>query len=320
MALLTELYSTTRANRDMPMADNVTNHNALLAFLEDKGHVKNANGGRDLTEPLLYGEYTNAKWYDGYETFTVDTSEEAVTAAVYDWKQLGGFAFISGREEHENVGKHAAVDLVTAKDEALIATLRNKAALALYNDGVTDPKAWGGLQYLVADDPTAVLEVAGIDQNAEAWWRNQTNGGIVWATAADVAAGIQSEMNDQYLATIRGQDTVDLIMADLIHYKGYWESLQANQRLIKVEKGEAGFHALEFMMAPVIYDSACPARHMYFLNTDFLRMRKAPRRWFSDEDPQPIQSADYTLFPNWTMSNLTCNNRARQGVLFSTAV
>ncbi len=318
MAVLTELYSTTRANRDMPLADNITNHNAYLAFMEDKGGIKNADGGRDLTEPLLYGELSNAKWYDGYETFTVDTSEEVTTAAVFPWKQLGGFSFISGKEEHMNTGKHAAVDLVTAKDEGLIATLKNKAAIALYSDGVTDAKAWNGLQYLVADDPTAVLEVGGIDQNAELWWRNQTNGGATWADAAAVAAAIQSAMNDMYLATIRGQDQTDLILADLVHYKGYWESLQANQRLIKVQKGEAGFHALEFMMAPVIYDSACPERHMYFLNTDFLRMRKAPGRWFTDEAPQVIQSADYTLFPNWTMSNLTCNNRARQGVIFST--
>jgi hypothetical protein len=320
MALLTELYSTTRANRDRPMADNVTNHNAYLAFLEDRGHVKNANGGRDLTEPLLYGEYSNAKWYDGYETFTVDTSEEVVTAAVYDWKQLGGFTFISGKEEHMNVGKHAAVDLVTAKDEGLIATLKNKAAIALYSDGVTDPKAWGGLQYLVADDPTAAGTPGGIDQATEAWWRNQTSGDTGFNTAADWAAGIQSAMNDMYLATIRGTDETDLILADLVTYKAYWESLQANQRLIKVEKGEAGFHALEFMMAPVIYDSAAPSMHMYFLNTQYLLMRKAPGRWFTDEAPQPIQSADYTLFPNWTMSNLTCNNRARQGVIFSDGV
>jgi hypothetical protein len=311
MALLTELYSTTRANREMPLADNVTNHNAFLYILESKGHIKNANGGRDLTEPLLYGEYSNAKWYDGYETFTVDTSEEVVTAAVFDWKQLGGFAFISGKEEHMNVGKHAAVDLVTAKDEGLMATLRNKAAIALYSDGVTDPKAWGGLQYLVADAPATGV-VGGIDRATDAWWRNQTSGDVTID-----AANIQTEMNDMYLATIRGQDTIDLILADLVAYKAYWESLQAIQRIMNVEMGEAGFHALEFMKAPVIYDSACPANHMYFLNTDFLRMRKAPGRWFTDEDPQPIQSADYTLFPNWTMSNLTMNNAARQGVIWS---
>ena len=64
IALLTELYSTTRTNRDMSLADNVTNHNAFLRQLDIMGKVKNANGGRDLTEPLLYGEYTNAKWYD----------------------------------------------------------------------------------------------------------------------------------------------------------------------------------------------------------------------------------------------------------------
>jgi hypothetical protein len=319
MALLTEMYSTTRTNRDMPLADNVTNHNAFLRTMDEKGMIKNANGGRDLTEPLLYGEYSNAKWYDGYETFTVDTSEEVVTAAVYDWKQLGGFTFISGKEEHQNTGKHAAVDLVTAKDEGLIATLRNKAAIALYNDGVTDPKAWGGLQYLVQDVPSGVGTVAGIDQVAEAWWRNQTSGDLTIPTVGGWAAIIQSAMNAMYLATIRGTDKVDLILADLNTFTGYWESLQANQRLISVAMGEAGFHALEFMGSPCVYDTACPADHMYFINSDFLRMRKAPGRWFSDEAPQVIQSADYTLFPNWTMSNLTCNNRARQGVIFGTA-
>jgi hypothetical protein len=297
----------------MPLADNVTNHNAFLRTLEDKGKIKNANGGRDLTEPLLYGEYSNAKWYDGYETFTVDTSEEVVTAAVYEWKQLGGFAFISGREEHQNMGKQAAVDLISAKDDGLVATLRNKAAVALYSDGVTDAKAWGGLQQLVADDPTAAGTPGGIDQAAEAWWRNQTSGDLATLDATT----IQSEMNTMYLKTIRGTDTVDLILGDLNTYQFYWNSLQANQRFTNEKMAAAGFESLKFMGATVVYDSACPANHMYFLNCDFLRMRKAPGRWFSDEAPQVIQSADYTLFPNWTMGNLTCNNRARQGVIFT---
>lgn len=315
MALLTEMYSTTRTNRDMPLADNVTAHNAFLRAMEDKGNIKNAAGGRDLTEPLVYGEYSNAKWYDGYETFTVATDEEVVTAAVADWKQLGGFTFISGKEENQNSGKHAAVDLVTAKDEALIATLKNKAAVSLYSDGVTAAKEWGGLQYLIADDPTATVDVLGIDQDANAWWRNQTSGDVGAAIDAD---NIQSLMNAMYLNTIRGTDSVDLIMADLVTFQAYWNSLQAIQRITSPTKGSAGYMTLEFMGAPVIYDTACPANHMYFINTDYLRMRKAPRRWFTDEAAQPIQSADYTLFPNWTMSNLTCNNRSLQGVIFST--
>jgi hypothetical protein len=314
MPLLTELYSTTRANRDRPLADNVTNHNAFLYKLEEMGNVKNAAGGRDLTEPLLYGEYTNAKWYDGYELFTIDTAEEVVSAAVYNWKQLGGFSFISGKEEHMNQGKHAAVNLVTAKDKALIATLRNKAATALFNDGVTDPKAWGGLRYLVADAPGGAGTIGGIDQVANAWWRNQTSGDVT-ITTWDLV--IQTEMNKLWLACIRGSDKPDLILGDALTYNGYWTSLQSNQRLVNTKMGEAGFHALEYMLAPVVYDPACPTNHMYMLNTEFLCMRKAPGRWFSDEAPQPVVGADYTLFPNWTMSNLTCNNRSLQGVIYT---
>ena len=314
MAVLTQLYSTTRTNRDMSLADNLTNNNSFLWLLNDMGKVKNANGGRDLTEPLLYGSLTNVKWYDGYETFTVDTSEEQVTAAVYDWKQLGGFSFISGREEHQNTGKHAAIDLITAKDEGLIADLENKAEVGLFNDGVTDPKAWGGLQYLVADDPTAALTVGGIDQVAEVWWRNQFLN-PTFADEAAVIAGLTSQMNKMYLSTARGKDLTDLWIADTAGYDGYWSSLQQIQRIIKTTLGEAGFDALEFKGAPFVFTPSAPANHVYALNCKYLRMRKAPGRYFTDEAAQPIQSADYTLFPNWTMSNLTTNNRARQGVI-----
>jgi hypothetical protein len=314
MALLTQLYSTTRANRDRPMADNVTNHNAFLKTLDDKGMVQNADGGRELFEPLLYNEYDSetAKWYNGYETFSVNTTTEVVTGATYQARQLGGFSFISGREEHENRGKHAAVKLITAKDKALIATLKNMAAISLYSDGTgTGGLEWGGLQLLVADDPSAVGTVGGIDQVANTWWRNQTS---VTAEAI-TAANIQSKMNSMYLACIRGTDSTDLILADLVTFQAYWESLQDIQRITDPKMGEAGFHTLKFMKAPVVYDTACPASRMYFLNSDFLIMRKYPGRYFTDEAPQPIQSADYTLFPNWTMSQLTCNNRSLQGVI-----
>jgi hypothetical protein len=189
--------------------------------------------------------------------------------------------------------------------------------VGLFNDGVTDPKAWGGLQYLVADDPSAVVEVGGIDQNAELWWRNQFLN-PTFADAAAATAGIQSEMNSMYLATARGQDLTDLWIGDNAGYSAYWSSLQQIQRITNAKMGEAGFHALEFMNAPFVFTPAAPTNHIYALNCKYLRMRKAPGRYFTDEAAQPIQSADYTLFPNWTMSNLTSNNRARQGVIFWT--
>ena len=85
---ITELVTTTLRNRERFVADNVTAHNALLRTMEDTGKIKNAGGGRDLTEPLLYNELAT-KFYDGFETFSIDTSQEVIDAAVYQWKQLG---------------------------------------------------------------------------------------------------------------------------------------------------------------------------------------------------------------------------------------
>lgn len=318
MALLTELYSTTRLNRDMSVADMITNHNALLFTLEDMGAIKNATGGRTLDEPLIHTGYDSStvKFYSGYESFSVDTSQEVVTAASYAWKQLGGFTFISGREEHQNRGKQAAVDLLKAKDDALIATLRNAAETSLFSDGTgTGGLEFGGLQLLVAKDPTAAGTPGGIDQAANTFWRNQTSGDVTVATTW--SAVIQGEMNEMWLSCLRGADATNLIVGDSLTYTGYWESLQANQRFTSPKYGEAGFDSLMFKSAPVVYAAGCPSNTMYFLNTNYIRFRKSPGRFFSDEAPQVVQSADYTLFPNWTMGNLTMNDRARQGVIYT---
>jgi len=124
---ITELVTTTLRNRDRFVADNVTAHNGLLRTLEDTGRIKNAGGGRDLTEPLLYNDLAT-KFYDGFETFDVDTSQEVIDAAVYQWKQLGGFSFISGKEKIMNREKWQAVSLAESRIDALIAGLPKSSA------------------------------------------------------------------------------------------------------------------------------------------------------------------------------------------------
>lgn len=135
---ISELIATTiRNSGDGFVADNVTAHNALLRTLEDTGGIKNAGGGRTLDEPLLYNELAT-KFYDGFETFTIDTSQEVSTLAEFQWKQLGGFSFISGKEERMNREKWQRIELAGTRTEALIAGLRNKTGLSLYSPGTGD--------------------------------------------------------------------------------------------------------------------------------------------------------------------------------------
>ncbi len=315
---LTELVATTLRNRDRFVADNVTNHNALLRTLEDGSGIKNAGGGRELTEPLLYNELAT-KFYDGFETFSIDTSQEVIDAAVYQWKQLGGFSFISGKEKIMNREKWQAVGIAEARVDALIAGLRNKTGLSLYGDGTGEGgKEFGGLRLLVADDPTGAGTVGGIDQVAEPWWQNQHD----FTTAAITAETILSRMNAMQLATTRGTDQANLIMANAAYFTAYWESLQVNARHTSAKLADAGFRTLEFIGTPVVYDAQCAtdltntgAGRMYFLNTKYLCFRKAPERWFSTEEARKVENADYDVIPNWTMGNMTTNARFLNGVI-----
>ncbi len=316
---LTELVATTLRNREKFVADNVTAHNGLLRTMEDNGHIKNAGGGRDLTEPLLYNELAT-KFYDGFETFTIDTSQEVIDAAVYDWKQLGGFSFISGKEKIMNREKWRAVAIAESRVDALLAGLRNKTGLSLYSTGVADGgKEFGGLRLLVDDDPTSAGVVGGIDQVANVFWRNQfiAIGAIPWS-----ADTVQSFMNDMTLRCTRGADQPNLWMASAAPFTAYWESLQAIQRITNPHMADAGFRTLEHLGRPVVYDAQCAtdltntgAGRMYALNTKYLYFRKAPERFFTTEKARKIENADYDVIPNWTMGNLTCNARFLQGVI-----
>ncbi len=315
---VTELVASTLRNRDSMVADNVTNHNGLLRTLEDTGNIKNAGGGRQLDEPLLYNELAS-KFYDGFETFTIDTSQEVLTNAVYQWKQLGGFSFISGKEKIMNREKWQAVSLAESRIDALIAGLRNKTGLSIYSLGTGDGgKEFGGLRLLVSDDGNGT--VGGIDASAETWWKNNFDSGT-----ADFDAGtIVTKMNAMQLACTRGSDQPNLIIANGAPFTAYWESLQADARHTSPKLADAGFRTLEFIGTPVVYDPQCAtdltnpgAGRMYFLNTKYLRFKKAPERWFTTEKARKVENADYDVIPNFTMGNMTCNARFLQGVIMT---
>lgn len=312
---LTEIVATTLRNRQREVVDNVTNHNALLMRLEERGNIKDTAGGRTIVEELIYGDNGNIKWYDGYETFTI-VQNEVVDAAEYQWKQLGGFISISGKEQVMNSGKYAAIRFVTARMKQLKAQMRNTAAASIYSDGSgTSGKEFGGLQLLIADDPTAAGTVGGIDQVANTFWRNQvTNTGATAVTSSNITG----YLNGIWLATLRGTDKPDILLGDSNHYTAYEESLQDQQRFADGKMARAGFESLKYKSADYVYDENCPTSHTYFVNSDYLHLRCAPQRKFAVGDARTIQNADHEVIPVWLMGNLTCSNRSLQGVLHTT--
>ncbi len=51
---LSEIVTTTLRNRSKKLADSVSNHNALLRRLKERGNMNLADGGRTIIQELEY--------------------------------------------------------------------------------------------------------------------------------------------------------------------------------------------------------------------------------------------------------------------------
>ena len=307
----TEIVTTTLAGYSKTLADNVTNGNALLRHIDGKGNKQIATG-RTIVQELEYATNSTAKWYSGYEVLDTSTSN-VFTAAEFNYKQLAGNVVISGLEQVENSGKEAIFNLLKSRVRNLEKTLKNTMASGLYADGTgTDGKELGGLQLIVAGTNTNT--VGGINAGTYTFWKNQVYD-FSAESATPGATTIQTAMNTLWLSTTRGADHPDIIVAASNYFQFYWSSLQTNQRFTSDDNASAGFMNLMFMDAPVYYDDQCPTSKMYMLNSDYLFLRPAQGREFSPLGEKASVNQDAMVLPVVWAGNMTCSNRARQGII-----
>jgi len=306
---LSELITTTLRNRSKSLADNVTNHNALLRRLSENGNLTTVTG-RQIVRELEYASNGTVGFYSGYETLDVSPSD-VLTSATYDYKQMAGNVTISGLEQIQNSGTEAVINLLESRIGVLEKTMSNILSTSLYSDGTgTNGKEVGGLQLLVADAGTGT--VGGINSSTFTFFQNvQTTA----TSSAFSTTNIQSDMNTIYLSLVRGADSPDLIMADTNAYKSFLGSLQAIQRVTSDRVASSGFTSVQYLNSDVIFDDACPANKMYFLNTDYLRLEVAANRNFVPGESRMSVSQDALVQPMFWSGNLTCSNRALQGVI-----
>lgn len=308
----TDIVTTTLQGYSGTIADNVTNHNALLKQINKKGNKRVATG-RSIVQELEYAENSTVMWYSGSETLDISPTE-TFTAAEYNYKQLAGNVTITGLEEIQNSGKEAIHNLLKSRIRNLEKSMTNTLATALYADGTgSSSKEVGGLQLLVADVPTNT--VGGISGTTYSWWKNYVYDFSDLSVTPSVTT-IQHAMNLAWLNTVRGSDKVDIITADGTYYLYYLESLTPNQRFTDDKGAGVGFTNLVYQATvPVVYDDQCPANHMYFLNTDYLFLRPAKGREFVPLGEKSSVNQDAMVMPVVWAGNMTTSNRSLQAVI-----
>lgn len=312
---LSEIITTTLRNRSGELSDNVSKGNVILAKLKEKGAWKSATG-RSIVQELAYAENSTFMYYSGGEVLNISSSD-VISAAEFDWKQAACAVTATGLEvDVQNTGKEAILDLLESRIKVAQMTMRNNVCNGMYSDGTgTGGKQIGGLQLLVADSPTTGT-VGGINRANFSFWRNQVYDATSDGGGATTASNIHDYWAAMWLECVRGPDKPDLIVTGSAYYQLYWSALMDIQRITDGKTAGMGFQNLMFNTAPVVYEdnTGMPAQRAYFLNTDYLHFRYAPKRLFKPLERVQSINQDAIVQLITFAGNLTTSNASLQGV------
>lgn len=316
-AVFTELASTTFRKHSKDVKDALSKNNALYNRIYEKKNYRREDGGLTIVGPLDYAANSTYQRYSGFDVLNVGASD-VISASEYQWRQIALNIVASGTELRTNSGDSRIIALVKARMKNAIRTFKNNFSADMYSDG-TLPNQINGLQALVSDTGTGV--VGGIDASTWSFWRNK-----VQSAAAPMQGGsaitpgattMESLMLPLYLELTRGDDQVDLIVADNNYYSFYEQSQTSLKRYTSGDSASGGFTSVKYKKADVIFDggSGIPANHMYFLNTDYIELVVHKDADLAVMDEMKPYNQDAAVVPVLWMGNLITTNRMLQGVL-----
>jgi hypothetical protein len=316
---VSDIIATTIQSRSGAIADNVTNNNALLSCLKQRGNTKTFSGGNVILQELSFAENGNAGYYSGYETLPVAASD-VISAAQFDIKQAACPVTISGLEQLQNAGKEQIIDLLEGRMSVAESTMANLIASGVYSDGTgSSGKQITGLKAAVPIVNTNTY--GGIDRGTWNFWKNQTLDASTFLGVATTAANIQSVMNAMWASLVRGQDRPDLVVMDNAYWGYFTASLQNIQRFTSNTDAKLGFVSMKYMDADVVLDGGIggymDSKTMYFLNTKYLHYRPHAQRNMVPLSPGQRYSVNQDAAVQilaWA-GNLTCSGGKFQGVI-----
>lgn len=317
----TDILATTIESRTGVVADNVTDNNAILAKMSQRGPFKPWRGGWTILQEIAFQDNTTAMYYSGGEVINIAPAD-VISAAQYDPKQAVVAVTITGLEMLQNTGEEQIIDLFDARIEVAENSLKNLISTGMYSDGTgTGGKQITGLAAQVVTAPGTGI-VGGINRGTWGFWRNQTFDFSSALSASASASNIQTGFNTLYARCSRGADTPDLILVDNTFW-GFWmASLQTIQRITSDGPlGKLGFVTSKYMNADVVLDGGiggnAPSNTAYFLNTRYMHWRPHSDRNFTrigGERMSVNQDAIVQLI-GWA-GNLTSSGLQFQGIAF----
>ena len=307
----TELVSTTFRKHRKEIKDNVSTRIALLRYMKRRGNMQTEDGGLTIACPLDYAENGTYQRYSDWDTLNIAASD-VISAAEYQWRQVAINVVASGRELRINSGDSRIINLAKSRIKNALRTFNNNFSVDMYSAGTLSNQV-NGLQAIVADTNTNT--VGGIDASTWTFWRNKVRDASDESVTVSATTIENQMMLPLWLELDRGPDDhPDLIVMDNNYYQFFEGSQVSIKRHNDRASADAGFVSLKYKGADVLFDANVPENHMYFLNTEYLKLVVHKDADLEQVEEQRPVNQDGVVIPILWMGNLVCSNRAQQGV------
>jgi len=316
-----QIVATTLELRRKKLTNQVFMDFPLSFWLMEKGRTRMESGGNKIVEEIRHA-LGQAEFYADWDQFAI-APQTGISAAEYVWKQARASVAISGIEEAKNNGEAQVINLLEAKIDQAKDSLKSAFNTAFWGDGTgSGGKAFAGIKSYIWDAPSGAGTVGGIDQAANAYWRNQVTGvpGTETVITLADAKGLVNRVAE-------GANRPDLLVSNL----ALWEKVESlftpNTQYRDVKAANAGFENITITGVTYLFDNggAAPANRLYAINSEYITLVGHKDKWFTNSpfmdgtatahaSSGAANSVDGRYSVIYVYGNLVCSNRARQGV------
>ena len=309
------LWTLSRRAKRKRLTDNISDEYPTLDRFKRGGVMESETGGKQIQEDLMYALQT-AEWFDDYDVLST-TRMDGITAALFDWAYLACPIVISLTEEMESRASDKALRLIDAKDRQA-----SQGAMDQMNASLLSAQAGKSILGLQDMVPESANTYGGINAATETWWDNQRLDFNATYTSfltkpADQYQGVLA-MSSMYNSCAEGNDQPNLIISPYSVYGSYENLFEGTGHLRTSAKGPNVLDGREpaFRAAPFVPDRDCGSDQVFMLNTKYIHYKiqsgmnfaKTPFR----NPPNQLAKVAFVIVG----SQLTCNHRQRQGIIY----
>jgi len=258
------------------MADLISSQISIVGVLGARNRIKIITGGLGWRERVFYGTSVNAGHRSPRAAVPTEYGEN-MTMAQYDPAFYSDAVVVNKVEVAQAKGEHALGDLLEDSWTVSKTYAATKIATDLWASSQANSNYPIPLRVFIPDTATASqtgTNRGGIDSSDNSWWRSQYYGDAMADLGATAGLRILQQNVNKCSRSSAKVSKPDFALTTSALFSRIASTMDTNRRYIKDEKiAKLGFEHLEYLGMSILWDSLCPAKHFYILNTRKLNIK-----------------------------------------------